>query len=56
MSGYNNIWRLGHRILRPVVEATQVRVAAPVEECRVVVRRRTSDFGEEIVTKTRTCD
>jgi len=45
------------RIVRPVVEERRiVRVAAPVEECRTVVTRRTNAFGDQVVTRARTCD
>ncbi len=44
------------RFVQPVVERRVVRVAAPVEECRTVVRRRTNAFGDAVVTRVRSCD
>jgi hypothetical protein len=45
------------RVVRPVVEERRiVQVAAPVEECRTIVTRRTNPFGERVVTRSRTCD
>jgi hypothetical protein len=45
------------RIVEPVVEERRiVRAAAPVDECRVVVRHRENAFGERVTVRTRICD
>lgn len=45
------------RVVRPIVQERHVvRLAAPIEECRTIVKRRTNDFGDTVVTRIRSCD
>ncbi|KAA2236153.1 hypothetical protein [Salinarimonas soli] len=47
------------RPYRPVIERRERRVIVDEndeEECRIVVRRRTNQFGEVVTRRTRVCD
>ncbi len=44
---------------RPVIERRNRRVIVDEddgEDCRIVVRRRTNEFGETVTRRTRVCD